>query len=171
MDFWTPPRLLRVSMEWKLLLWRPQKRRALNPTCGQERSLHSPRLPGKQKDELERLIGRLGGRRFKSTFQPKSQKSTVLVAICESRFTMHSKFTIAQLFLVRRGPLGPGNCPTTRVLLDPETKGLPRVFCTSQFFAPMQPHFAPMRETFCSLGPKHLLYVVPSSKRVSLREN
>ena len=41
-------------MEWKLLLSRPWKRQALNPTCRQERSIHNPSLEGRQKDELQR---------------------------------------------------------------------------------------------------------------------
>ena len=39
------------------------------------------------------------------------------------------------------------------------SKGLPRVFCTTQtFFAPAQPHFAPVQEASCSLSPEDLLH-------------
>ena len=40
-------------------------------------------------------------------------------------------------------------------LLDPGSKGLQRVFCTTQsLFAPVRLHFVLAQEAFCSLGPK-----------------
>ena len=43
-----------------------------------------------------------------------------------------------------------------RGLLDPGSKGLSRVCCTTKnhFFALVQPQFAPRKESFCSPGPK-----------------
>ena len=47
-------------------------------------------------------------------------------------------------------------------LLDPGSKGHPRVFCTTQnpqtSFARVQPHCAPVQEAFCSLSPEELLH-------------
>ena len=44
-------------------------------------------------------------------------------------------------------------------LLGSGSKGLPRVFCTTQtLFAPLQPHFAPVQEASCSRCPKDLLH-------------
>ena len=43
--------------------------------------------------------------------------------------------------------------------LDPGSKGLPRVFCTTQtLFAPVQLSFAPVQEDFGAMGPKDLLH-------------
>ena len=75
-------------MEWKLVLWRPQKRLALNPTCRPERSLHNPSLERKfwerrtSKRRLRKPEDSLDGwgeDDLNQKFKQKSQKSTLLI--------------------------------------------------------------------------------------------